>query len=368
MLTKKKVIVAMSGGIDSSVAAFLLKQAGYEVTGIFLRLTSGQEKSEAAARTTARKLKIKFYPLSASSRFQKEVVDYFLNSYASGLTPNPCIRCNKVVKFSSLLNLTSVLGGDFLATGHYVRCLKEKDGRYHLYRGRDKKKDQSYFLYTLAQKQLSQLLFPLAELTKEKARKIASKNGLPHLVGESQDVCFLVNEGKTVPHNEFLKKHLKLESGPIKTLNGEIIGKHHGLPLYTIGQRRGVEIGGRGPFYVARTDYQTNTLYVVDNRNHRALFRRRFRAEKVNWIRGQEPAWPLKCEAVIRYRHQPEKVTVKSWPVNKRNNKEDIFYDCLVEFEHPQRAVTPGQSVVFYQNNEVLGGGIISLDREGKML
>ncbi len=371
MPTKKKVIVAMSGGVDSSVAAYLLKQAGYEVTGIFLRLTAGQEKSEAAARAASRKLKIKFYPFSVFSRFQKEVVDYFLNSYASGLTPNPCIRCNQTIKFTSLLNLIDALGGDFVATGHYVHCRKEKDGRYHLYRGQDKKKDQSYFLYTLTQKQLARILFPLGELTKKQVEKIAFEKGLPRLEKESQDVCFLVSEGKAIAHNDFLKKHLKLKSGPIKTLTGEIVGEHQGLPLYTIGQRKGVEIGGCGPFYVAWADYQTNTLYVVDDHNHPALLRRQFRAGQVNWINGQEPNWPLKCQAVIRYRHQPVEAIVKPCLDSKNKGGEagkSAFRDCLVEFRQPQRAVTPGQSVVFYQNNKVLGGGIISLDKKGKVL
>ncbi len=421
----KKVVVAMSGGVDSSAAAFLLKKQGYEVIGIFMRLGIDGEDGEAAARQVCQKLNIKFYPINLTQEFKKEVMDYFLNSYARGLTPNPCVKCNQFIKFNGLLKLAEKLGADYLATGHYARlrreipnskfqipnppaCLADRQvgrgklqnihlmpschsresgnpgdsGRkvnnrlkviniptaltwipnqvgndnavFKLFRGKDREKDQSYFLYNLTQEQLARVLFPLGDYTKAEVRKIADRAKLPYLKKESQDICFLKGD-----HNDFLRKHLKLKPGPIKVLlplaKGEIergsktIGEHQGLPLYTIGQRRGVEIGGIGPFYVAKCDYKTNTLYVASNGNDPMLYSDKLTAEDVNWIAGQEPKMPLKCEAVIRYRHKPVKCEISA----------QGGYKYSVKFSKPQRAITPGQSIVFYQGDEVLGGGVI---------
>ncbi len=369
---KGKVLVAMSGGVDSSAAAVILKKQGYEVTGMFMRLgVENQDKSEAAARLVCTKLNIKFYPINLSYKFRKEVIDYFLNSYSSGLTPNPCVKCNQMIKFKELLRIAQELSMDYLATGHYVKnkkfplkadqplagkipvCAGRKNKKtiYKLYRGKDKEKEQSYFLYGLTQEQLAHILFPLGDYTKKQVKDMADKEKLPYLVKESQDVCFLSGD-----HNKFLKEHLNLKPGPIKTLTGKKIGQHQGLPLYTIGQRKGVEIGGIGPFYVAKCDYKTNTLYVVENGNDPALYSNKLIAQNVNWIAGEEPKMPLHCEAVIRYRHKVTQCQVRKLKSRKLKVERDEY---SVKFSQPQRAITPGQSVVFYWGQEVLGGGII---------
>ncbi|MBU4455071.1 tRNA 2-thiouridine(34) synthase MnmA [Patescibacteria group bacterium] len=395
---KKRIAVAMSGGVDSSAVALLLKKQGYEVIGIFMRLAPldmknyltgwsvNEEDNEAAARQVCQKLNIKFYPINLTQEFRKEVMDYFLDSYAQGLTPNPCVKCNQLIKFNGLLKLVEKLGADYLATGHYARLRREfsifnfqfsnkskiqnpksqitaiegkkTNIRYKLFRAADKNKDQSYFLYNLTQRQLARVLFPLGDYAKEEVRKIADRAKLPYLTKESQDICFLKGD-----HNDFLRQRLKLKPGPIILLRpsgtssykeeesewlGKVIGEHQGLPLYTIGQRRGVEIGGIGPFYAAKCDYKTNTLYVASNGDDPVLYSDETTAKDVNWIAGQEPKMPLLCEAVIRYRHKPVKCEVKSC-----GNK------YLIKFNKAQRAVTPGQSIVFYQGDEVLGGAVI---------
>ncbi|MCK5211454.1 tRNA 2-thiouridine(34) synthase MnmA [Candidatus Parcubacteria bacterium] len=361
---KKTVVVAMSGGVDSSVAAYLLKQAGYTVMGVFLRLHDNYEEAERAARAVCKKLEIKFYPLSAKESFEKEVVEYFIKSYANGITPNPCVVCNKAIKFGVLLKMMKELQGDYLASGHYIRLRrkgtgnKEQGTNIKLIKGIDKEKDQSYFLYTLGQEQLRHLLFPLGKYTKTEIKKIAKQADLPVLKTESQDVCFLVNEGKIIEHNIFLRERLKMTVGDIKDLNGKKLGEHKGLPLYTIGQRRGVEIGGTGPYYVARCDYKTNTLYVVNDPNDPALFSDEFVVKNVNWISGKEPKMPYNTEVVIRYRHKAIKCKVcKTLSVLQALVSEKQEY--AVKLKTPARAVTPGQSAVFYDNNEVIGGGII---------
>ncbi|MCK4554447.1 tRNA 2-thiouridine(34) synthase MnmA [Candidatus Parcubacteria bacterium] len=353
-IVKKKAVIAISGGLDSSAAAFLLQKQGYEVIGMFMRFgVAGQQDHEAVARRVCQKLNIKFYPINFIAKFKKEVIDYFLDSYARGLTPNPCVKCNQIIKFGFLLEQAKKIGADYLATGHYTKNAKCKMQNakfiYKLFRGKDKDKDQSYFLYTLTQKQLAKILFPLGDYIKEEVRRIADKAKLLYLSRESQDVCFLSGE-----HNDFLKKHLKLKPGPIKTLDNKKVGGHHGLPLYTLGQRKGVEIGGIGPFYVAKCDYKTNTLYVVSDKDDPALYSDKLIAENVNWIAGREPALPLRCEAVIRYRHKQVKCVVYKPPSGFKS------HSVAVKFNKHQRAITFGQSVVFYQGDEVLGGGIIS--------
>ena len=381
---KKKAVIAISGGVDSSAAAFLLQKQGYDVMGMFMRLgVVGQQENEAMARRVCQKLNIKFYPINFIAKFKKEIIDYFVDNYAQGLTPNPCVKCNQIIKFGSLLAQAKKIGADYLATGHYSRNVERITHNaklvYKLFCGKDENKDQSYFLYNLTQEQLACVLFSLGDYTKTQVKKITDKAGLPYLKKESQDVCFLAGD-----HNDFLKKRLNLKSGPIITLTakplsrdnrsgrgvarfdarrggeGRVIGEHQGLPLYTIGQRRGVEIGGIGPFYVARCDYKTNTLYVVKDGDDPALYSDKLIAENVNWIVGIEPKLPLQCEAVIRYRHKPVECIVETGqcPVQSKK-KQDNKNKYLVVFTKPQRAITPGQSVVFYQGDEVLGGGII---------
>lgn len=343
---KRKVVMAMSGGIDSSVSAYLLKKQGFEVIGVYMRLKPEDDDAERFARKVTEKLKIKFYPINLMDKFKKKVIDYFLDSYKKGITPNPCVKCNQFIKFVELLRITGEMKADYLATGHYIKKLKIKKSKYvyKLLKGKDIAKDQSYFLYNLNQEQLRRVLFPLDNYTKDEIRKIAEKVKLPYLVKESQDICFLNND-----HNIFLKKHLVLKAGKIKILNNnKIIGKHQGLPLYTIGQRRGVEIGGTGPYYVVECDYETNVLYVTADRDDFALYSNKLIVNNVNWISGNMPKMPLKCEAVIRYRHKSVKCEIK---------KKNLEY--IVKFEKSQRAITKGQSVVFYNRNEILGGGII---------
>ena len=399
---KQKVIVAMSGGVDSSVSAYLLKKKGYEVEGLFMKLGHEQDEVERAVREVAEKLGVKLNIVDLSKAFKKEVIDYFLKSYQSGLTPNPCVKCNNYIKFGELFFYTrEKLKGDYLATGHYVRKLDSREFKvpsggdlgvgnmrdikkslgnsngYKLYRGKDKGKDQSYFLYTLKQDTLRHVLFPVGNFVKDEVRKIADEAGVPYIKKESQDICFLYCDGRAVQHNEFLRANLKLKPGPIillsrrdealprlkrgKTVNEEQdealprlyrgikIGEHQGLPLYTIGQRREIRIGGTGPYYAARLDYKKNILYVVKDYDDPILYGQELTATEVNWVSGKSPELPFSCEAVIRYRHPAVKCLITK---KVKNNYQ-------VEFKKPQRAITPGQSIVFYKGNEVLGGGII---------
>lgn len=353
----------MSGGVDSSVAAALLKEQGYSLTGIFMHfwaeeseIEKGRHRAENKccsleaqedARRVAEKLGFPFYTLNFARQFKKEVVDYFLKEYWQGRTPNPCVVCNKKIKFELLLKSALGLEIDYLATGHYVRVKKTKGKKYQLLTAKDKEKDQSYFLYNLNQKQLRYLLFPLGDYTKKQVRKLAEQFDLPVAKKrESQEICFVSGQD----HNQFLKRHLKLKKGPIVTSQGKVLGQHEGLPLYTIGQRKDIGVGGLGPFYVIKTDAKKNALIVTDNPEDPLLFKKTLLAENVNWLSGQEPTLPLKIEAKIRYRHSANKAVIK----------EKIKNNWLVEFKEAQRAVTPGQSVVFYKGQQILGGGVIA--------
>lgn len=380
---KKHIAVAMSGGVDSAVAAKLLKDQGHKVAGIFLHfwkeeqppLTKGGRgdffenkccSAEALldARRVADKIGIPLYTLNFAKIFKKQVADKFLAEYANGRTPNPCVDCNKSVKLGRLIKQAKKLGFDYVASGHYARLKREfpnlkfqfpknanKKLIYKLYKAKDKNKDQSYFLYTFSQAELKHLLFPLGDYTKPQVRRLAKKFKLPVAEKkESQEICFIPEKS----HNEFLKRHLKLRSGPIKIAplikgGGGIIGRHAGLPLYTVGQRKGLAIGGAGPYYAAKMDYKKNILYVVNGHDNKILYSNKLIAKNVNWLAGVEPKLSLKCEAVIRYRHQPVKGAVIKISKNKYQ----------VKFTEPQRAITPGQSVVFYRGEQILGGGII---------
>ena len=367
---KLKIAVAMSGGVDSSVVAKILKNQGHEVVGIFLHFwKEGGDSNDFEnkccsaealldARRVADKIGIPLYTLNFAKIFKKSVVNNFLSEYKNGKTPNPCVRCNKLVKLGLLIKQAKKLGFDFVASGHYV-CLKQKNKKFSMYAAKDKNKDQSYFLYTFNQKELAHLLFPLGDYTKIQVRQLAKKFKLPVAEKpESQEICFIPNK----KHNEFLKRHLKLKPGLILSLarrparhmsgwgKGEVLGKHLGLPLYTIGQRKGIEIGGTGPYYAAKMDYKKNILYVVNNSNDKILYSNKLITKNVNWLSNDEPKLPLKCQAVIRYRHKPIKCII----TKDGNNS------FLVKFSKPQRAITSGQSVVFYKKNEVLGGGIIN--------
>jgi tRNA-specific 2-thiouridylase len=355
---KIKVLVAMSGGVDSSVVAAELFAKGYEVIGIFMHFWAETgveadygEKNKCCslesfndARRVAQKIGFPIYTLNLDEKFKKEVVDEFLASYERGETPNPCVTCNKSIKFDPLVRKADELGADFIATGHYAKIIK-KNNVFELHRPRDRAKDQTYFLYTLNQVKLQRIMFPLAGRTKTEVRALAKKHGLEVAEKrESQEICFVPEKN----HNHFLKRHLKCVPGEIKTLSGQVLGEHQGLPLYTLGQRKGLEIGGTGPYYAAKFDYKLNILYVVSSTEDPALFKSYLYATDLDWVAGNEPKLPLKCLAQIRYHHEAVDAIVSRDESGLR-----------VDFTKPQRAITSGQSVVIYKGDKLLGGGKI---------
>lgn len=371
-LKKGKVLVGMSGGVDSSVTACLLKEQGYDVVGIHLRfwtdptIFSEEEKHKfpqnkcctleglAKTRRVAHKLGIPFYVLNFEDAFKEEVVDYFVEGYEAGITPNPCIECNRSVKFGLFLKKMQELGADYVATGHYARIIRTKNGRYELHAARDRTKDQSYFLYTLTQEKLKHVLFPIGEYTKKEVRELARRYGIDEVnqQKESQNLCFFPEK----THGPFLQRHLSPDAfvpGPIKTVEGNIIGRHQGLPHYTIGQRKGLGIGGiRGyehlegeSWYVIRIERKQNALIVGQNKD---LLYPELQAHTLSFVSGEPPSEKMKIEAKIRARFPQQKGTV-----SVSNGR------AHVQFDRPQRAITPGQSVVWYDGDRVVGGGII---------
>lgn len=362
MKKKRKVIAAMSGGVDSSVAAALLKNIGYDVVGVFMKFWSetlisadknadlrGSEnrccsiEAQMDARRVASKLKIPFYVIDVRKEFKKRVVDYFVDEYKKGRTPNPCVECNRWIKFKFLLEKMMQLKADYIATGHYARKnQKSKIKSQKLLVAKDEKKDQSYFLWQLNQKQLSKILFPIGDYTKKEVREMAKKFGLPvYEKKESQEICFATNI------YEFLKSRIHANEGDIIDVDGKKVGEHEGLYLYTIGQRKGIKIGGIGPFYVVDKDFKKNALIVAQSDFNEALFKKEFTANEVNWI--NKVKFPLKCSVKIRYLTKSVPCTVYKIQATKYK----------IQFSAPQRAITPGQSAVFYKRNQVLGGGVI---------
>jgi len=329
----------MSGGVDSSVAAALLKQAGFDVVGIFMKLdelkSSGE--SEKRVKAVAKKLDISFRVLDLKKEFKEKVIKPFIEEYKKGRTPNPCVVCNKEIKFKFLFNQLSLFKADFFATGHYTRI---KKGR--LLKGRDKEKDQSYFLWQLTPELLNRVLFPVGGYTKKEVKQLAKDFKLPTKdVSDSQEICFI----KTTISN-FLKEHLKTKPGKIVNTNGKVISEHQGLWFYTIGQRKGIELTN-GPFYVLDKDIKKNILVVT--KNEKDLYKKELIAKNVNWIIGRAPKFPLEVKAKIRYRHKPALAMMKKYKDGK----------IKVIFSKSQRAITSGQSVVFYKGQELLGGGVI---------
>ena len=327
----------MSGGVDSSVAAALVKESGAETIGVFMRVYSDSSKgSEKRARKIAQILNIPFFVLDFKKEFRNKIINYFLEAYKKGATPNPCVLCNKEIKFGLLLKEVKKMGVDFLATGHYARVQGQK-----LLKAKDREKDQTYFLWQLDQKKLKHILFPIGGYTKKQVKDLAKEFKLPILdIQESQEICFIKDTC-----NDFLLKHLKKNPGDIIDTKGKIIGKHNGLWFYTIGQRKGIDISGKKPLYVLKKDIKKNILIVTENK--RDLGDKELMVKNINWISGKEPKLPLKVMARIRYRSCPSSATIT------KNLTYKVVFDKL------QRAITPGQSVVFYKSLEVLGGGII---------
>jgi tRNA-specific 2-thiouridylase len=347
-----------------------LKKQGYNVAGVFMRFWSAPEEGQgpalnkccsfeayADARRVAQKLGIPLYTLNMKVPFKKLVVDYFLKEYQFGRTPNPCVECNRFIKFGELLRKAKAMGAEYVATGHYARTReiknqKSKIKNYLLLKGKDKEKDQSYFLYTLTQDKLKHILFPVGEYIKPQIRQMAKKFGLSvHAKKDSQEVCFV---GDSL--NNFFKKYFppradqplaeKVRGGKIVEMESEkTLGKHDGLPFYTIGQRRRLALSG-GPWYVVKMDAKKNIIYI--SRDQKKLLSKELIAEKINWISGVVPKFPLRAKVKIRYKHKEAPCLIKKI----KNNYKIIF-------TKPQRAVTAGQSAVFYRGDEVLGGGII---------
>ncbi|NTW27340.1 MAG: tRNA 2-thiouridine(34) synthase MnmA [Candidatus Moranbacteria bacterium] len=361
-MAKQRVIVGMSAGVDSSVAAALLQQQGYDVVGVFLHFWKEpaqdelrenkccSAESQQDARKVAQILNIPIYTVNAAKEFKKEVVDYFLEETKAGRTPNPCVVCNERIKFNFLFKKMLEMDGDFVATGHYAEIKKNGD-KFHLYTSSDEEKDQTYFLYSLSQKQLSRILFPVGGYKKPAIRKIAEKIKLPVFDKEdSQGLCFTPEKTPT----KFIKRNLKLSPGAIITTEGKKIGLHDGLELYTIGQRKGINIGGNGPYFVVGRDFEKNQLIVTNDEKDEQIFKGTMLVELKNWI-ADEPKLPLEVNVKIRYRHQLVRGIIRQHAAGIQ--KKTILE---VEFLEKQKAITPGQSAVFYaDDNEVLGGGTI---------
>lgn len=346
---KRNILVGMSGGVDSAAAAALLCEAGHTVTGVTLLLHGGGKEDAAAAHAVCENLGIAHRTLDLTQPFCQNVKDYFVKSYCCGETPNPCIECNRTIKFGAMLDWALANGFDAIATGHYARVAAESDGTFSLLRGADAAKDQSYVLYTLTQHQLAHVLLPLGGYTKEQVRKIAAAHGFSNADrADSQDICF-IPDGDYV---RFLRESggvTPVEGDFIDTATGKVIGRHKGLVCYTRGQRKGLGIGGQRPLYVLEKDAAANAVLLGDDAQ---LYTRALSARSVNWI-GGEPTQPLRVTAKTRY-------TQKEAPCNVR-----LCADETVEvvFDEPQRAITAGQSVVFYKAERVLGGGIIEKTR-----
>jgi len=364
----------MSGGVDSSLAAFLLKQEGYRVVGISMKLWDFKEVGgephpdgrccslEALndARAVCQMMGIHHYVVDITDDFKKEVIFNFVDEYTKGRTPNPCIICNTRIKWESLWKKACSLGANFISTGHYARIqFDEKLKRFLLLKGVDSSRDQSYALWGLSQKDLSQTIFPLGELTKKQVRTLAKEYGLKVAEREeSQEICFVTDDD----YPRFIKEWVdsegqalnqngsgqgkKIQPGPIFNSKGEKIGEHEGIPFYTIGQRRGLKIAMGRPLYVVRIDAEKNAIYVGENEE---LFKSSFVVTNVNWIAFDNLDKEIDCEIKIRYQHDLQKG--KIYPLTEDQ--------VMIKFNQPERAITPGQSAVFYQGEVVLGGGVI---------
>jgi len=345
-----KVVIAMSGGVDSSAAAALLKEEGHEVIGASMQVISSDNQVADAgiyAGQVARKLGVPHFVMDFRDIFARRVIDDFCREYRRGRTPNPCVLCNKDIKFGILWERAREMGADFLATGHHARVERdENSGNYLLKKGADEQKDQSYFLCQLDQQQLSHAMFPVGNLTKERVRQIAGELGLPEADRpESQEICFIPDDD----YPGFLENHVPgaTSPGPILDREGNTLGEHRGIVYYTVGQRKGLGIAAAGPMYVIAIDAERNAVIAGTKEQ---TYGTELVAGNLNWIAMPAPESPIKVKARVRYRHAEAEATVT--PLDN-----DSVY---VKFVEPQMAVTPGQSVVFYDGDTVIGGGTIS--------
>jgi len=356
----ERVVVGMSGGVDSSVAALMLKRAGYEVIGLFMKnwedddddayCSTRQDLIDAAAAADV--IGIPLEAVNFAAEYKERVFATFLAEYAAGRTPNPDVLCNAEIKFKAFLDHAMRLGAQHIATGHYARLRKGQQGAIELLRGADRAKDQSYFLHRLTQAQLARVLFPVGELKKAEVRRMAADAGLPnHAKKDSTGICFIGER----PFREFLNRYLPHVPGPILTEDGRRVGEHVGLAFYTLGQRKGIGVGGRRgasgeAWYVARKDLESNTLTIVQGHDHPLLMSERLEGVEASWIAGAAPAAPSRHTAMTRYRQAPA-------PCTLRRAQNGVL---AIEFDQPQWAVTPGQSAVAYDGEVCLGGAIIS--------
>jgi tRNA-specific 2-thiouridylase len=359
-MKQQRVIVGMSGGVDSSVAALLLLEQGYHVEGLFMKNWEEDDTEDfcsaavdlADAQAVSDQLGIKLHTMNFAAEYWDRVFTYFLDEYRAGRTPNPDIMCNKEIKFKAFLDLALELGADYIATGHYARIARSPDGTVQMLKGVDANKDQTYFLYTLQQHQLQRSLFPVGELEKSRVREIADQAGFTTArKKDSTGICF-IGERK---FREFLQRFLPAQPGDIVTPTGEVVGKHYGLMYYTLGQRQGLGIGGRkdateSPWFVVDKDMDNNRLLVTQGHQHDLLMKHFLQASQLHWVAGNPPAQTFECKAKVRYRQVEESCQVVI---------QSMGASAAVCFPHAQRAITPGQSIVFYQGEICLGGGII---------
>ena len=359
---KQRVLVGMSGGVDSSAAAALLLEQGFDVVGVTLKLWPQDCVNRAEdkccgpqavmdARSVSASLGIPYYLIDESAEFQKRVIGYFAEEYRAGRTPNPCVMCNQHLKFGTLLDRARQLGCDLVATGHFARVERTPEGRSLLLRGRDPRKDQSYFLFSLRQHQLARVLFPLGEKTKSDTRDVARECGLRTAdKEESMEICFVPDNdyGRFLEQSRLVERH----AGEIVDTHGRVLGKHDGIEFYTIGQRKGLGISSAHPLYVLELDPATNRVVVGDESQ---LNRSTFTVDHCNWIPWDSPPASFECMAKIRYNHPGAAGTVEPGPDGT----------ARVRLQAPARAVTPGQACVFYDGERVLGGGWIRREPRG---
>jgi tRNA-specific 2-thiouridylase len=341
-MPKGKVAVALSGGVDSSVAALLLKEATYEVIGVHMRLWNSPSFDHQAHRAEdiCRILDIPYHQVGLQKEFESGVVDYFCQEYQQGRTPNPCVVCNHYVKFGLLLDKALSLGADYLATGHYARVQHSRHG-HRLLKAGDTTRDQSYFLYTLTQEKLGHILFPLGEHSRDEVKQMAKQAGLPTATRSSQDICFISQKN----YDAFLSQRLSSTPGDIVDTRGNKLGQHRGIAFCTIGQRHGLGLASGKPLYVIRIESESNRVVLGPEGE---LYSQKLTARKVNWMSGKIPRESITAKARIRYRSKEAEANLFV-----RNDSVDVH------FAQPQKAVTPGQAIVFYNVDEVLGGGII---------